>query len=158
MMRTDPKLPEDIVRLSYEFFRTQVSPDQAGVTILRKRLVRRIQEELEHHPAQVRLWCLLGDVHNEKTQKLRCYKRAVAAEPDDPEANSELAFLYAESGDLGLFAVHFDDAMQGSGGFELESHVIYMCMDAARVAEDNNRKAEARRTGQHRFPADTLFA
>lgn len=122
---------------------------------VRRSLIRRLRRHLRENRNQVRLWCLLGDLYTFRKKRLECFRRAVGADPNDAEANAEIAELYAEQGNP-RYAMHLDRALQNCRGVEIEDSIIYSALEAARKAKDQGRTEKALRLGRRRFP-DSLF-
>lgn len=123
---------------------------------LRTNLIKCILREVDRNPNNTRLWCMLGDVYTFKSKMMHCYRRALTTSPNDPEANAEIAILYAGKRDR-RYATHFDRALRYCRGVDIEDSIIYSALEAARLARDETRVKRALRFGRTRFPDCVLF-
>ncbi len=150
------ELPDSVLSLSEEMDFTWLSGRRQEASKLRRRVFGLIRRHLARDPKNVRLWCLLGDTYGQTAKRVDCYRRALQSDPGDPEANAELAELYATTGDT-RWAQHFDRALATCRGFDVEESVIYAAKEAAAIAGDAKRERRARTLGARRFPHCSLF-
>jgi len=144
-------VPQHIVQLAKETYGTWVDGKRQQSESLRRRLRRMIRRALDRDRFNVRLWCLLGDTYRTKDSKAECFRQALRIDPLDPEANAELAELYAKMGKP-EFAIHLDAAVENSRGVDIEDSILYTAMEAARLAGDEVRRQHVCKLGLERFP------
>jgi Flp pilus assembly protein TadD len=110
---------------------------------LQCRLIRDIRRAIAFNPPNPRLWCLLGDHYKATARQAHCYRQALRADPYDPEANAELAYICACAGDRRRFERYFERVLDSCRGFDIEDFVIYQALDAAREIKDSVRERRA---------------
>lgn len=118
---------------------------------LRRRLNRGLERWVRKYPQYPDGWILMGDVAVRNSRKLRCYREAIAVDPHNADAHSELARLLAADHDP-AYVQHARIALRHARGTELEDVTLQNVYEAAQAAGDKRLARRALRFGRERFP------
>lgn len=152
----DHDIPSDILKDTEKMYLLFFGGKREAASRLRRSLIRRIKKILQKAPHDIALWCELGDLYKWRKKKKMCFQRAIHIDDRDPEANAELAELYAEEGNP-RYLEHAHLALRYCRGFDVEESVILAVLEAGRAARNEKLVQRALALGRSRFPESSLF-